>query len=112
MAGFAKGNAAAALVVQVRQTSYSARLQNEVFGLGPAPALAVAQAMYPKLDERPAALQESLRAGAPALTSLNGTEAKQLLSRWIVLENPTPQFEMEWRAALAAAQRTELSRTK
>ena len=91
-----------ALEVQTHQASYSSALQQEIFALKPGPALAVAQAMYPGLADRPPALREALQADVPSLAALNERNAKPVLSKWIVLENRTPVFEAEWTRALAS----------
>jgi hypothetical protein len=91
-----------ALGVQTHQASYSSALQQEIFALKPGPALAIAQAMYPGLADRPPALRETLQADIPSFAALNERNAKPVLSKWIVLENRTPAFEAEWTRALAS----------
>jgi hypothetical protein len=90
-----------ALGIVVHRGTYPPALLKDIFGLEPGPALAVARAMYPKLQERPAAIQQSLQQQVAKIDALNEGNAKSLLNEWIVLENPTPAFEAEWVGALA-----------
>jgi hypothetical protein len=76
-------------------------LRREIIDLDPAPALAIARIMYPKLHERPPAVQQALQAQAHEIQALNEANAKSLLNTWINTDPPTPAFQDEWFKALA-----------
>jgi hypothetical protein len=98
--GTARTAPATSQSVLIHQGSYPQTLLTDVFGLQPGAALVVAQAMYPKLGERPRALQRSLDPPAE-IGLLTQANAKSFSNKWIVLETPTPTFQAEWMTVLA-----------
>ena len=87
----------------VRRTFSSADLRSRVAALTPAQALIVERTMSGRLAERPAGLQQNLRAMVGPSGIRTGAQAKAFLQAWIVLEDPTPAFEQEWGRAGAGA---------